>query len=287
MSSRPRATEYTGPRTLVLDVSHWQGEIDWTAVANDASEPEAVMVRLGDGKDRDRRAVENLHGAQAAGLLVGAYRYLRAEHPVGLQIDLDRAILAESGVTLDLPLCADLEGGPDPDGAGPRKARGAWQDVRRGVEVDTDDVLDHTRAYLAAATELTGLTAWLYTGAAWRDHVRTPPRWAVDVPLWLAVGARGRIPAPWTECLLHQYSAKGRVRGITGNVDLNHYHGSVADLRAARSSSAGEVSRTPLVPAADALDRAAAVLDLAEGATPAERAVLLVAARRLGALRRC
>ena len=278
--SLPRAKEYEGPRCLVIDVSHWQGGIDWRAVEAAPANVVGAMVRLGDGKDRDRRAVENLRGAKAAGLLVGAYRYLRAEHGVERQIDLDREILGEAGVRLDLPLCPDLEGGPDPDGDGPRKASGAWQDVRSGVTVDTADVLEVVRGYIDAARELTGLEPWLYTGRAWIDHVKDPPPWTWEVPLWLAVGAGGRIPGPWgvRDVVLHQYSAKGRVRGITGPVDLNHYHGSPEALRGLRA---------PVQAPREAIDRAAAVLDLAEGATDAEREVLLRAARRLGALARC
>lgn len=273
----PRARDYRGPRTPVIDVSHWQGEIDWQKVAHDNMGIAAVIVRLGDGKDIDREARRNLRGAKKAGLLVGGYRYLRADHPVSVQIDADRRVLDEAGVTLDLPLCADLEGHPAIRG---RKATGAWQDVSQRRNPTTEEVLDRTYLYMQAAEALTGIPSWLYTGRAWLDHVRTPPRWAQDVPLWLAVGAGGRIPRPWTQCLMHQYSAKGEVAGIKGPVDLNHFHGEREDL-------VRWAERTSLVPAPPDVDRAAAVADLAEGAPPEERAILLRAARELGALRRC
>lgn len=274
----PKARDYRGPTTLVIDVSHWQGDIDWPAVAADDQGIAAAIVRMGDGKDRDRKAVRNLRGARDAGLLVGAYRYLRAEHPVELQLGVDEAVLAEAGVTLDLPLCADLEGGPDPDGDGPRKARGAWQDVRSDVVVDTADVLACTRRYTEGATELVGLESWLYTGRSWLDHVRTPPAWAESVPLWLAVGAGGRVPRPWTQPVMWQYSAKGRVRGIDGNVDVNRFFGTAADLRALRGPS--------VVPASD-VDYAAELHRLAEGAPDDVATVLRGAARELGALASC
>ena len=272
----PRAKDYTGPRSLVLDVSHWQGEIDWDAVADDPQDVAAVIIRLGDGKSDDRRAVEYLRGAKAVGLPVGAYRYLRADHNIELHAESDRRVLDAAGVVLDLPLCPDLEGHPK---RGEREASGAWQDVSPTRDPDTAEVLERTHEYIEHAYALTGLQPWLYTGRAWLDHVRNPPAWSAQTPLWVAVGAGGRIPNPWTigDVVLHQYSAKGSVRGIGGPVDLNHYHGSLADLRgAARADDPAEY-----------IDRAAALHILADGADEAEREILLRAAGELGALRSC
>ncbi len=269
-----RARDYGGPRTLVIDVSHWQAEIDWQAVARDGVV--AAIIRLGDGKSDDRRAVENLKSAKAAGLLVGGYRYLRADHPLSLHAESDRRILDRAGVTFDLPLCPDLEGAPDTDGKGPRKAKGAWQNVSPTPDPDTDEVLERTHEYIEHAYKLAGIQPWLYTGRAWLDHVRNPPAWSASTPLWLAIGAGGKVPNPWTlgDVVLHQYSAKGSISGIAGPVDVNHYHGSAVDLRGLR--------RAP-----DPVDRAAALRGLAEDAPEAEREILLRAAGELGALRGC
>jgi len=271
-----RAKEYTGPRRLVLDVSHWQGMIDFEQVAGDIQQPAAVIVRLGDGKTDDTKGAGYLRDAKAAGLLVGAYRYLRADHPLSLMVESDKRVLDAAGVELDLPLCPDLEGAPDPDGQGERKAKGAWQNVSPTPDPDTAEVLERTHEYIEHAYALTGKQPWLYTGRAWLDYVRNPPAWAAQTPLWLAIGAGGRIPNPWLlgDVVLHQYSAKGRVRGINEPVDCNHFHGTIDDLRG-----------TPAVP--EDIDRAAVLYGLADGAPEAEREILLRAAGELGSLRVC
>lgn len=271
----PRAKDYTGPRTLVLDVSHWQGDVDWQAVASDEKAPAAAIIRLGDGQTDDRKAAEYLRAAKHAGLLIGAYRYLRADHDLARHRESDHRVLEAAGVTLDLPLCPDLEGHPE---RGEREASGAWQDVSPTKDPDTAEVLERTHEYIEHARKLTGLQPWLYTGRAWLDHIRDPPAWSAQVPLWLAIGAGGRIPNPWqlSDVVLHQYSAKGSVRGIDGAVDLNWYHGEASALRA-----------SPPAAEPDGIDRVAALHALAEGAPDAEQVLLLQAARELGALRSC
>ena len=281
----PHVREYTGPRTLVLDVSHWQGEIDWSAVAaspvmhreRELGQAAGVIVRTGDGKTPDDRAHRNITGALDAGLHVEVYHYLRGAHSAAIQWDVVRRHVPEGA-----RIWWDLEGGPDPDGDGPRRARGAWQHrtsrgdrpIGHGREVSTAEVLEQILE-LGDLASAAGHPWGLYTGRAWLDHVDAPPPWTWGVPLWVAVGARGRVPGPWGvgDVVLHQFTAKARVRGIAGPVDANWYHGTAEELRGAA--------------APPRFDYAGEVAELAEGAPPEERAILLDAARRLGELRRC
>lgn len=59
-----------------VDVSHWNGAIDWPKVA--ASSISFTYIKAIQNSV-DKRFVENANGAKAAGLLIGAYHYL----PIG------------------------------------------------------------------------------------------------------------------------------------------------------------------------------------------------------------
>ena len=62
----------------VVDVSSWQGDIDWDAVK--ASGVAAAIIRFADGMyvPRDSQFDANMVGAHAAGLHVGVYIFSRA-----------------------------------------------------------------------------------------------------------------------------------------------------------------------------------------------------------------
>ena len=93
-----------------VDVSWNNGEVDWQAVA-DAGYSFAI-VRCSYGlHEHDERFIENVNGARAAGLRVGAYHY-------GYALDAAEASqeaknCREALVSLDLPLFYDME---DADG---------------------------------------------------------------------------------------------------------------------------------------------------------------------------
>ena len=62
-----------------IDVSHYQGAINWTAVAN--SGITFAFVRVGTSNTIDTQYINNLQGAAAAGLRVGVYWYTYAMSP--------------------------------------------------------------------------------------------------------------------------------------------------------------------------------------------------------------
>jgi GH25 family lysozyme M1 (1,4-beta-N-acetylmuramidase) len=102
-----------GNAMLGIDVSVYQGQIDWQKVA--AAGVEFVFVRLGyRGYETgllhtDKRAVENLQGAKEAGLLVGAYFYSQAVNVMEAQEEARYALDVLGDFQLDLPLVYDWE----------------------------------------------------------------------------------------------------------------------------------------------------------------------------------
>ena len=56
-----------------IDVSYWQGAINWSPIAN---VKRFVVIRGGDGRFRDPRRVEYARAASQAGLIVNTYHFL-------------------------------------------------------------------------------------------------------------------------------------------------------------------------------------------------------------------
>lgn len=209
-----------------LDISHWQGTIDWPAVAR--SGQRFAFLKATEGAayvDPTFRA--NRDGALAAGMAVGAYHF--AQPSEGSAVAQAERHFRTAG-PLDegrLPCVLDLEHG-------------------------VGDLTAWTLAYLDRIEELTGRVPIVYTYASfWRLHVRPLAEFG-RYPLWLA--AYGPAPSalpPWPGWLIWQYTSGGSVPGIAGRVDLNRFAGSQADLDAL----AGRIPPPPAGPQEDEMQR--------------------------------
>lgn len=93
-----------------IDVSKWQGEIDWEKVADDGVE--FAMIRAGYGKwssNIDAQFAENMEGAHAAGIACGAYWYSYAETAAEAQTEANCFLNAIEGYQFEYPLAFDIE----------------------------------------------------------------------------------------------------------------------------------------------------------------------------------
>jgi lysozyme len=189
-----------------IDVSHYQGDVDWQAVA--ASGVRFAFIKATDGGgDVDPRFTQNWAASAAAGLLRGAYHFFRPKVEAS-----DQAKLFCSTVTMDdvaLPPALDVE-------------------VTEGVD---------------PATLRAGIKAWLEnveSALKCRPVLYTDPGfWRANgsadfgtYPLWLACDSdRPEMPQGWQTWTFWQYSDAGQVRGIQGSVDLDYCAVSYDDLR--------------------------------------------------------
>src|SRR5690606_23553056 len=88
----------------------------------------------------------------------------------------------------------------------------------------------------------------IYTGKYfWQDQVGGAD--LTEHPLWIAQWGVTcpDIPAPWGDWAFHQTSATGRVSGISGDVDLDVFNGTVDDLIAL--GQGGDAEPCEVVPA--------------------------------------
>jgi GH25 family lysozyme M1 (1,4-beta-N-acetylmuramidase) len=219
-----------------IDVSYYQATIDWDRVA--AAGIEYAFIRVSDGLNfNDSKFQRNWDEAKRVGVRRAVYQYFRPHQSAIAQANLllDRMGTLEPG---DLPPVIDVE-----SDSGLSKATVAAR-VKQWV--------DHVQ-------EATGVRPIIYTGPYfWRDQVGGPS-WAGDYPLWVAHYTNGcpLTPAPWSRWSFHQYTDRGHVDGVPGNVDRNHFNGTLADLDALTVGGAG----VPPPPACEELAAAGGVLD--------------------------
>jgi lysozyme len=204
-----------GPTVPGIDVSKWQGMVDWAQVAGAGYK--FAFVRVNHGlTDIDPTFERNRAGARAAGLLTGAYQYFIVTDDAIAQADL---FIAKVGAIEpgELAPVLDVE---DPSTLNNAAAAAAYVQ-KIGVW------LDRVEGAL-------GVKPIIYTGKyIWKDYVGSSPAF-VDHPLWVAQYVSGcpDVPVPYTRWDFWQYSRTGHVPGITENVvDLNHFNGTLDDLR--------------------------------------------------------
>lgn len=207
----PKAEAVTGwqggPPYRFVDVSRYQGLIDWAQVA--AAGYKGAMLKTvstnrrlskrADGLYIDPTFERNYRNARAAGLDVGVYYYTYATSEAMADAELALLRQAVYGKEFSLPVCVDVE-------------------ENKLKQLSTLD-LSNLTAYALEQVERMGFYAQLYTYTGYKyelDMARLSSRWDV----WLA-DYTGKTPNVTFNYNAHQHTSKGAVPGITGNVDLN------------------------------------------------------------------
>jgi len=200
-----------------IDVSHWQGEIDWAAV--NRSGVKFAVIKASEFPDKrntlfvDDRLKINIAGAKANGILWSAYHFFRTHIDPVIQAQM---FCATVGTFESLPPVLDLEV------AGSRGAK----------------LNDKVRKFLTEVERITNRKPIIYTsGSFWRSYMcyekKSDADWARDYSLWLAqYTTLWPTPCyPWAGWDIWQYTDKGRIPGLKGAVDMNWFNGTYAELR--------------------------------------------------------
>lgn len=208
-ASAPRA-KTDGQLIEGLDVSHFEGEIDWAAVVS-ASRYFAYIKATDGVGHTDEHYASNYLDAGSAGMLRGAYHFFRHGVPGVEQAAyfLD-AVKPKKG---DLPPALDLE---DPPGEQP-----------------VAHYLTEAAAWvLTVSSALGGQAPVIYCSPGfWKDTLGEPNQFAANF-LWIAqyTTHSPMVPSPWSRFTFWQYTDSGTVSGISAKVDLDRFHGSMDDL---------------------------------------------------------
>ena len=192
-----------------IDVSHHQGAIDWVAVTRDPRVRFAFIKATEGGDFRDGDFGRNWQGAQAAGLARGAYHFFTFCRP---GVDQAQNYLATVPAASDiLPVTIDLEFG----GNCPKVPTQGEIEVEVAAFVNAVQVRDPRPPIFYVTPEFA--TAYMANGQGnFPSHVT----WLRDVFF--------EPEGPCASWLIWQFSANGRIAGITGPVDLNAFCGDEA-----------------------------------------------------------
>ncbi len=200
-----------GPTIAGVDVSHWQGTVDWTKVA-EAGKRFVFLKATDDFDYTDPTFQTNRGGARANGLLVGAYHFARPDPSPG-----DAREEARHFVSVADPQPGDLLPVLD-------------METSRGL--NQDELTRWARVWVAEVRALTGVTPFVYTSPyGWLTRTGDTVALARDgAPLWVAHWGVSSPTVPAQDWDGHgwvvwQHTSTGHVRGIVGNVDLDRLAG--------------------------------------------------------------
>ena len=207
------ADEETGEITLTggnamkgIDVSVWQGNIDWSQVKE--SGVEFVMIRVGGrGMDEgtlytDDNAQGYYEGAATVGLKVGAYFFSQAITVEEAVEEAEFVLEAVKGWEVEMPLVFDWEY--------------MGTDVRTG-KMDSRTLTDMAKAF-CDTIRAAGYEPMLYFGRSHSEEMMKLEE-LTDYPFWLAMYST-IMDYPY-KIHMWQYTDQGTVPGIDGNVDMN------------------------------------------------------------------
>lgn len=181
-----------------IDVSRHQGTIDWKKVK--ASGVEFVILRAGYGKfasQVDSKFEEYYNGAKAVGLPVGCYWFSYARDIATAAVEADVCLQVIRNKTFELPVFYDIEGTALSTGNAQGKCKAFCEKIHNAGRI--------TGVY-ASESPFNGVLKGLslpYTWVKWVAKYSSYSPTCGNVNVW-------------------QYSSKGRVDGISGNVDMNY-----------------------------------------------------------------
>lgn len=202
----------SGPTVEGIDVSQYQATVNWPMVRTAGKR--FAIARIYHYPTRDTQFDRNWREIRANGLIRGAYIYFDPRQEVAMQADI--VVRAVGRLTEgDLPVTLDIEQ-PGPGLPTPARYAAMVRDLADRIEAGT------------------GRAPMIYTGRYyWADYVQSTAFRAS--PLWHAQYTTTQ-PCPniadaWRDWAFWQYSSTGRVSGISGNVDLDRFNGTYAELQ--------------------------------------------------------
>jgi lysozyme len=190
-----------------IDVSHHQGEIDWSEVAT--ADIRFAFIKATEGRDhQDTRFGENWPAADAAGLVRGAYHFFTFCSPGDAQ--------AAHFLGVVPPTVGSLPPVVDVEFAGNCKAWSSIEEIRSGLTVFLDRV-----------EEAWGVSPILYVTS--ESESRIIEGHFDSYPIWIrnTFWRPSSSEPPW---LFWQFTDEAEVPGISTPVDMNVYRGELEDL---------------------------------------------------------
>ena len=185
-----------------IDVSDHQGVIDWSKVKASGQVQFAIIKASQGGSFKAKRWAKNYDNATKQGLIVGAYHFADGKESPAIEAANFLNTLGER--KLGLPPVLDVE---------------------TGFPLKNQKGVDWVIEWLEIVEQKLGVKPMLYTNSnfvkkTFGDSGKPLGNYKIWFAKWGSQPLKGSTP-PWDRWSIWQYSNKGSVSGISGNVDMN------------------------------------------------------------------
>ena len=197
----------------VIDVSEWQGDIDWVKAKADGVEGVIIRLGYGEGNNADKKAQRNISECKRLGIPFGIYWYSYADTPAlakeeGADVVAKLRQFGVNASDLAYPVYYDLE-------------KWTWEGHQPPTDPNVyNNIVNNWYSALQSAG-YKNLGVYSYT-----SYLQGPLKHA-DIyakTTWVAqYGARMGFDSFPTDSRGWQYTSSGKVDGISGNVDMNAF----------------------------------------------------------------
>ena len=191
--------------TMGIDVSKWNGNINWAQVKN--AGVNYAIIRCGyrgssaGALIEDPKFKANIQGAQAAGIRVGVYFFSQAVNEVEAVEEASMCINLCKGYNLSFPVYIDVEASNG-----------------RGDQISASQRTANVKAF-CGTIQSAGYRAGVYSNKTWFTKYMNASS-LTSYKIWLAQYA-ANVTYTATRYDMWQYTSKGSISGISGNVDMN------------------------------------------------------------------
>lgn len=186
-----------------IDVSKYQGVIDWGKVAR---EKDFAILKVTKKNNLPEESFErNYAGASKTNIHIGVYRYVYAKNVSDAIKEANGIVQALKGKDIDFGVWLDMED---------KSIRGLGKHTLTEIINTEENILNGA-----------GYKVGIYCNWDWYKNVLDSNNLKNRFPFWIA---RYTI-LPWDAqkyAVMWQYSSKGKVSGISGNVDVNYLYDS-------------------------------------------------------------
>ncbi len=197
-----------------VDVSAYQGEIDWNAAYADGVDfaiLRAGVTNNGDANFRqDKTFEQNYINASKAGIKLGAYLYTSAINKSEMKADIDALLATIEGKHFDMPIYIDVE-------------------ANRQTNL-SKAVLTELVKYGCELLSEAGCKAGVYASINWfKNNIDTNQLSNTDCEIWLAFWPDNPDECNLSDfCVTWQYTDSGKVEGMTGNIDKDYRYAALS-----------------------------------------------------------
>lgn len=201
-----------------IDVSVYQGDINWNAVKS--SGIEFAIIRSGYGKDpgqQDKYFLQNIVGAKNAGIHVGIYHYSYAlsTEDAKQEANYCLSILKQANTKLDLPI---------------------YYDIEDSSIINNQNSYSRTQMCINFCNQIenSGYWAGVYSNLNWFKNYLNTDEIQKRYTIWLAQYNSTND----MDCDIWQYTSTGNIDGINGNVDMNiMYRDLISDISSSSNNN--------------------------------------------------